>query len=222
MHNSIASGPLRSGIHVEKGQLDLIEALLAHGANPNALSARRTGGLAAYSRSDPFSDNQATPFWLAARAGDVAAMHLLVAHGADSLLTTEDGTTPLMAAAGHATLLAKILGSDTLVLENDRVEASRLALHLGANVDKANAQGNTALHAAAFSGFATVVEFLIAQGANLNLRNDVGDTPLKVAEGYQHTMNVIGFPKVAEIIRAAGGVARPGPPGCLRATFSGI
>jgi ankyrin repeat protein len=200
------------GIPVEKGQLDLMRALVEHGANPNARSARRPSGVADYSRADPFSNNEATPFWLAAKAGDAAAMRLLAAYGADPLLATEDGTTPLMAAAGQATLFAKHLGTDTLVAESSRVEACKLALELGANINQANRQGNTALHAAAFSGFTTVVEFLIAQGANPNLRNDVGDTPLKVAEGYQATMNVIGFPEVAEIIRKAGGIARPGPP----------
>ena len=200
------------GIPPEKGQLDLMQALLTHGADPNARSARRGGDLGAYAKSDPFSGSQATPFWRAAQAADVAAMRLLIAYGADPLLHTEDGTTALMAAAGGATLSGKTLGTDTLVLESDRVEASRLVLELGANMDQANAQGNTALHAAAFSGFATVVEFLIAEGANLDLRNDVGDTPLKVADGYQHTMNVVGFPEVAEMVRKAGGAARPGPP----------
>jgi ankyrin repeat protein len=204
------------GIPAEKGQLDFIKALLAHGANPNARSTNKARAAdptrAPYSRADPFSDNQATPFWFAARAADVAAMRLLAAHGADPLLTTEDGTTPLIAAAGQATLFEKVLGSDTLVLERNRVEASRLALQLGANINQANAQGNTALHAAAFSGFATVAEFLIAQSAQLNLRNDVGDTPLKIAQGYHATMNVITSPAVAEVMRKAGGVARPGPP----------
>ena len=139
-------------------------------------------------------------------------MRLLVAHGAVPFLATEDGTTPLIAAAGQATLFGKILGSDTLVVEKSRVEASRLALQLGANINQANAQGNTALHAAAFSGFPMVAEFLVAQGARLNLRNDVGDTPLTIAEGYQATMNVINSPEVADVIRKAGGVARPGPP----------
>ena len=213
------------GIPAEKGQLDLIKALLANGANPNArsMSARSADGAgAADSRPDPFSDKHATPFWLAARAADVAAMRLLVAHGADPLVATEDGTTPLMAAAGQATLFGKILGSDTLVLERSRVEASRLALQLGANINQANAQGNTALHAAAFSAFPMVADFLIAQGASLNLRNDVGDTPLKIAEGYQATMNVINSPEAADLIRKAGGTARPGPPAPYEETVGGI
>ena len=122
------------GIPPEKGQLDLMQALLAHGADPNARSARRGGELGAYAKPDPFSSSRATPFWRAAQAADVAAMRLLIAHGADPLLHTEDGTTALMAAAGGATLSGKTLGTDTLVLESNRVEASRLVLQLGANV----------------------------------------------------------------------------------------
>ena len=60
------------GIPPEKGQLDFIKALLAHGAEPNARSARGATGRRPSSRTEPFSDNGATPFWLAARAGSSA------------------------------------------------------------------------------------------------------------------------------------------------------
>ena len=202
------------GIPAEKGQLRLIEALLASGADRNARAQRSTQGRrGAAARIDPFSDNGATPFWLAARAADVGAMRLLAAHGADPLVPSDDGTTPLMAAAGGATLFSKLPGSNTLVLEERRVEASRVALELGADINQANAQGNTALHSAAFSNLPAVAAFLIAHGATLNLRNEIGDTPLKVAEGYQAAMTVATSPQVADIVRKAGGVARPGPPG---------
>jgi ankyrin repeat protein len=209
------------GIPTEKGQLTLIDALLARGADRNARARRSTQGPRGSARIEPFSDSGATPFWLAARAADVGAMRLLVAHGADPLLPSDDGTTPLMAAAGGATLFSKLPGSNTLVLEVRRVEASRLALELGANVNQANAQGNTALHAAAFSNLPGVAAFLIVQGAKLNLRNEIGDTPLKVAEGYQAAMTVATSPEVADIVRKGGGVARPGPPGLYDPTSAG-
>jgi ankyrin repeat protein len=201
------------GIPAEKGQLDLMQALLVHGADPNARSGRGAQARSSRSRVDPFSDTGATPFWLAARAGDVAAMRLLAAHGADPLLAADDGTTPLIAAAGGATLFGKRLGFNALVQETSRIEAYRLALELGADINRANEQGNTALHAAAFSNLAKVAAFLIAQGAKVNLRNDLGDTPLKIAEGFQAAMTVATSPEVAEILRKAGGVARPGPSG---------
>ena len=42
----------------------------------------------------------ATPFLLAAASGDVTIMRTLLAQGADPALRTNDGVTPLMAAAG--------------------------------------------------------------------------------------------------------------------------
>ena len=51
-------------------------------------------------RRAPRGGTGATPFFVAARAGDVELMRVLVEHGADPFLPIEYNTTPLMAAAG--------------------------------------------------------------------------------------------------------------------------
>ena len=205
------------GIPAERGQLDLIKALIAHGADLNAPLERLpslTGGPGGVGLSGgfPFSAIGATAFWLAARSGDVPVMRLLVAAGANPLLSTADGTTPLSAAVGGAFGSQQVYGIDTLVSESARVKASKLALDFGADIDGANVHGHTPLHAAAISGFNQVARFLLAQGATVNSTNKVGDTPLKTAQGYGALMAIFHFKEVADTLLEAGGVARPGPP----------
>ncbi|MBS0236277.1 MAG: ankyrin repeat domain-containing protein [Proteobacteria bacterium] len=58
----------------------------------------------------------------------------------------------------------------------------------GADINIADANGNTPLHLAAFWGCPAVVEMLVARGADLTLRNKAGQTPLEVAlaNGNEH------------------------------------
>ena len=63
------------------------------------------------------------------------------------------------------------------------LEAARVAVDAGVDVNAADAAGNTALHSAASRRLDTVVEFLAASGANLNAENDEGRTPLTLAAG---------------------------------------
>ena len=76
--------------------LDLVRKLVAHGANVNA---RHDEGAA---RRQPQQLNRigATPFLMAAKSDDVPLMRVLLELGADPSLTTNRGTTALMAAAG--------------------------------------------------------------------------------------------------------------------------
>jgi ankyrin repeat protein len=121
----------------------------------------------------------ATPFLLAAQAVDVPLMRLLVAHGADPLLATLDGTTPLMAAAG----IGYDEGRQTAWSEAASLEAVTLAASLGGRVNAVDQSGNTALHGAALTGANSVVRFLVEQGALLDATNKQGWTPLTIADG---------------------------------------
>src|SRR5574344_783862 len=49
------------------------------------------------------------------------------------------------------------------------------------DINEKDAAGNTALHAAAETGDADLVTFLLLKGANATLVNDDGDTPLLIA-----------------------------------------
>ena len=81
------------------GATCLCEVRLAHGANPNART-RRTPGFGIRVKSHVGNMSGGTAFLIAARANDVDVMRELLAHCADPLVPTRNGTTPLMMAAG--------------------------------------------------------------------------------------------------------------------------
>ena len=62
------------------------------------------------------------------------------------------------------------------------IEAVRAALALGADVNAVNANGLTAVHGAANSGFLNILTLLNEYGADLNAKDKRGQTPLKLAQ----------------------------------------
>jgi ankyrin repeat protein len=176
-------------------KLTLVKALLAHGANPNARAARYPDGL-----RDGVDFGEVTPFWLAAMMADVKVMEALVAAGANPLLSTTAGTTPLMMAAGYA------WRRGDGVAESDSLEAAKLCVNLGVDVNAKNALGQTAVHAAVFKGADTIIKFLVAKGANVNARNTMGQTPLTLAElGHYRNAEFKILPATAAVLRSLGG-----------------
>ena len=86
----------------------------------------------------------ATPFWLAASYGDVQIMRILVDGGADPLLTSNDGTTPLMVAAGADYVEGqnkygrRSFPAYYQALQNRALDAIELCLELGIDINAAN------------------------------------------------------------------------------------
>jgi uncharacterized protein len=157
----------------------LVEALLQHGANPNARLAR-TPRLP-NGKSAMLSLTGATPFWLAAAVGDVQIMRMLREHGADPLLATEERVTPLMAAAG---LGRRVNGHMDRTAEDEKaaLAAVKLAVELGGDVHATTDTGLTAMHGAAYTGANTIVEFLAEKGADVNAHDKYGQTALSIAQ----------------------------------------
>ena len=160
-------------------KLNFAKLLIDHGADVNAKLTKgpRRGGLGGGGTIN-LSLAGATPLLLAANAADVPIMRLLLEHGADPHVALRNGTTALMLAVG----IARALGAN-FVTENQALDAAKLAIELGSDVNSANAAGNTAMHAAAYSGFNNVIPFLLAKGAAINPKNKRGDTPFLIANG---------------------------------------
>ena len=77
----------------------------------------------------------ATPFYSAARNGDINMMHLLVESGADPNINTEVGVTPLMASTCLDYYEGESPGPTTGVPEAERLEAVKYAVELGNDVN---------------------------------------------------------------------------------------
>ena len=193
------------GVEDSSDGLDLMRALLAAGANPDAMTAgvpKLTDALVP-SAIRPIIDNAintggATPFLLAAQAVDVEAMRVLVAGGADPRATTYGGTTALMLAAG----LVFVEGSQRFRPESEALEAVRLALELGDDVNAINEHGQTALHGAVYRAANTIIEELARAGARTDLADERGRTPLASAEqGFNQVASVIRRERAAELLR---------------------
>jgi ankyrin repeat protein len=197
------------GMEDSSDGLDLMRALLEAGANPDAMTAGlpKLSDALVPSAIRPIIDNAvntggATPFLLAAQAADVEAMRVLVAGGADPRATTYGGTTALMLAAG----LVFVEGSQRFRPESEALDAVRLALALGVDVDAINEHGQTALHGAVYRAANTIIEELARAGARTDLADERGRTPLALAEqGFNQVASVIRRERAAELLRQLDG-----------------
>ena len=184
--NDAAAGYAALHTAVLRGDLELVRALSAHGADPNARlerGSRQQRNLNYYGLSGALAG--ATPFWLAAKYAEVEIMRFLASAGADPLLMPHNGITPLMAAAGAGWTTRSSnrrdqgIGVDAarlLVSAGERAtrEGTRLALELGNDVNATDPDGNTALHAAVRLAYATVVDLLVDRGGDLDIQNQNG------------------------------------------------
>jgi ankyrin repeat protein len=155
-----------------------VRALLAHGADPN--TPLRTWTPTRRSSQDFHFEPSlvgASPFWLAARFSQPEVMRLLVKHHADPMFVHHaeylagerfeprtGKTTAVMAAVG--------IGGGKAWVEPGRsdrealaLEAVKLAVELGVDINAVNTDGRTALDAAKAARYETVVKFLVEKGA---------------------------------------------------------
>jgi ankyrin repeat protein len=164
--------------------LDVVKDLLQRGANPNATIAKRLWFRSFANDETWFDVEGSTPFLRAALAGDLAAMQLLVEHGANPNLATKSDDTPLMAAAG--------LGWAAYWTSNapySRLDAVKFCLDHGADVNARDVKGYNALHGAAFRGDNETVKYLISMGADVHATTKDGDTVADLANGlFEHAI----------------------------------
>jgi uncharacterized protein len=162
--------------------MDLIQALMAHGANVNVQLKKQQPYRTKLDRGDDtMLGTGTTPMLRAAKAGDAEVIQALLAKNADPKIPTKSGITPLMAAAGLGTK-----EEDTTARKKTEAEAIasiKLCLDAGVDVNAADNQGDTALHGAAQKGWDQVVQFLVDHGAKLDVKDKRGRTPLDAAMG---------------------------------------
>jgi len=162
--------------------LQFIRALVEKGANVNARLNK--GAPRPPESATMLGTEGATPFLMAADRADVALMRELVKLGADPSLPNADGSTPLMAAAGLGT--ANPL--EEAGTEAEALEATKMLLDLGANINAVDKNGDTAMHGAAYGNFPAVVQLLADRGADPNVWKQPDKerrTPLFIAEGFK-------------------------------------
>ena len=88
-------------------------------------------------------------------------------------------------------------------------EVVELLLKHGADPDRRDRDGDTALKYAAWNDDVVVVEALIAGGADVNLASELNITPLRVAATSGNTTVVEALPGAAPTRTSAGATARP-------------
>ncbi len=149
--------------------LDYIKRLFASHADPNVRMRSSTETRTIFTHQW-LQEEGATPFLRAAQSGDLVLLKLLLAHGADPKVITDDGVTPLMVASG----IGWVEGVTYEWSPKETLDTVKLLLDLGADVNaQDHIDGRTALMGAAHKGRNDVIQLLVDHGADLSLR-DIG------------------------------------------------
>jgi uncharacterized protein len=180
--------------------VELLKALLDRHPNLNAALTASVPGKSGMDFGDTTLGEGTTPLMRAARAGDTAAIRLLLERGADPKLTTKDGNTAGMFAAGVGYRDKNTRGS-----EPDALEATKIFVAAGFDVRQRNSRDETALHGAADRGADSIVQYLVDRGAELNVKSKQGFTPLDVAMGKSSLIQLpVPKPTTVALLRKLG------------------
>jgi len=176
---------------------DLAEALLARGADVNA-KMKYPPPLLRLDSTPLLNLTGATPFMLASASLNYSSMEMLLEHGADPLIKTDINNTAFIKQTSTHGDDNQILGNGTPLMvtmgmgkKNDfspeeeliAIQAASRMIKLGADVNETTATGWTALHAATFRGANKIIAFLVENGADINVKNGCGVSPLGLATG---------------------------------------
>ena len=209
--------------------LDVLEALLRAGANPDARLNKHLWYMSYTFDQLNVNTTGATPFWRAAYATDISAMRILIAHGADPNLPTrkaparrrrggtqEDlsglppvptggpGVYPIHAATGVGYGEGFAGNSHRHVPEGWLPAAEYLIEELGADVNARDLNGYTPLHHAAARGDTELIRYLVEQGADVMVVSRRGQTTVDMANGP--VQRIQPFPETVALLEGLGAV----------------
>jgi len=163
------------GIPDRQAKLQMLNALLAHGANVNARMTKPQPSVAG-----GYEDTVgATPLLLAASADDLEIMKILLKAGADPKIPTATKATAIMAATG----LNHGIG-ESPVTEAEAIACVKFLLDLGVDPKGSTTTGENALFGPGYRGWNTLLAQLIDLGVDVNAVSKVGTTPYLAAAGF--------------------------------------
>jgi ankyrin repeat protein len=199
----MAGGPVPLMAREKTTYLELMEALLDRGADPNARLGKKLWFRPLFHDQMWIGTPGSTAFWRAAQATDVAAMRLLASHGADPKIPSEEGDTALMLASGVGWA-----GNFTQNAQSSALDAARFCLELGLDVNAQDVTGYTALMGAAWRGDNNLVKLLVERGAKLDARTHRGWSATDMATGpYLRTTGATPHPDTVALLLKLGAPA---------------
>jgi ankyrin repeat protein len=142
---------------------EMVNVLLKRGANPNLQLRKPIIGRHNNLLGDTSLGDGATPLMRAAKANDLTMIRTLLEAGADPNLALTDKTNAAMV--------------------SNNLEAIKLMVDHGVDVNAFNANGATLAHNAAGRGGSAIIRFLAENGARLDKKDKQGRTPLDIASG---------------------------------------
>jgi ankyrin repeat protein len=191
--------------------LDLMKALLAHGADPNARLTRQLWYTGYGFELEGVEPAGATPFWRASEVADLDAMRLLVSAGADPNIATFEGVTPLLVAAGDGfhgndaiTVPAGRLPAVKYLVEECKADVNAIDQKAGdsTSILHTNTRVYTPLHGAAARGDNEMIVYLVSKGARVDLVGKNGVTAADMANGPRERIQP--FPETVVLLERLG------------------
>jgi ankyrin repeat protein len=212
-----------AGAQQKASYLEVLEALLKAGADPNARTLSHVWH-AAYNTGRMGVDfSGATPFWRAAYSLDVEAMRLLVRYGADphiptmtygaprrdkdpsglpAIPTGGPHVSPFHAASGVGYGTSRVAQQHRHVPDGWIPAAKYFLEELGFDVNLRDADGFTALHHAAARGDNDTVLYLVSRGADVKVVNRAGQTTVDMANSPEQRTQP--FPATIALLEGMG------------------
>ena len=212
-----------AGSQQRASYLQLMEALLKAGADPNARTVSHIWYAAYNTGRMGVEFTGATPFWRAAYALDVDAMRLLVRYGADPGLPTmsygaarrpndQSGLAPtppggphvppFHAASGVGYGTSRVAQQHRHVPDGWMPAAKYFLEELKVDVNMRDADGFTALHHAAARGDNEMIKYLVKQGADVMAVNRAGQTTVDMANSPEQRTQP--FPETIKLLESMG------------------